>query len=183
MIAVHSSFASFAAARRSGIEGLIRQGGKVTRSGVVMLVALAASVPAAAQQSAQPALGEALSAATQPPNCKSDATQVVVCGRADHKYRIDPNVLAATRAAEAPPPKPKLDASKEIACVGPNCGGGDYVPLVGMALTAIKAAELAAQGDDWREAFRTHPDQYRAYQESQESGKPHVNIAITAGSK
>ena len=35
------------------------------------------------------------------------------------------------------------------------------IPLVGMALTALKAAVLASQGEDWREAFKTHPDEYR----------------------
>ena len=151
-----------------------------------MLTVLAIAAPAGAQQdtlAAPPSIGEALSAAKQPPNCKSDSTEVVVCGRSNPKYRIDPDVLAATRAAEAPPPKPNLDASEQIACVGDHCGGGNYVPLVGMALTAVKAAELAAQGDDWREAFRTHPDQYRAYQESKQSKKSHVSIGISAGSK
>ena len=149
-----------------------------------MLVALLVGTPAAAHQApASEALGQALDAAKPVPSCKGDSTQVVVCGRSDHKYRIDPDVLAATRAAEAPPPKPALDASQQVACVGPNCGGGNYVPLVGMALTALKAAELAADGDDWREAFRTHPDQYQAYQRAKDGKKGHVSIEITAGSK
>jgi hypothetical protein len=150
-----------------------------------MLVALlaASQVEAQVPASEAPAIGQALDAAKPSPTCRSDATEVVVCGRSDHKYRIDPDVLAATRAAEAPPPKPELDASQQIACVGPSCGGGNYVPLVGMALTALKAAELAAQGDDWRDAFRTHPDQYQAYQQSKDGKKGHVSIGITAGSK
>lgn len=156
----------------------------MTRNCGVMLVALLVGTPAAAQQApASEALGQALDAAKPAPSCKGDSTQVVVCGRSDHKYRIDPDVLAATRAAEAPPPKPALDASQQVACVGPNCGGGNYVPLVGMALTALKAAELAADGDDWREAFRTHPDQYQAYQRAKDGKKGHVSIGIAAGSK
>ena len=158
----------------------------MTRSCGLILAPLLAVSPVAAQQAAPadpPAIRQALSAAKQAPSCKSDAAEVVVCGRSDHKYRIDPDVLAATRAAEAPPPKPELDASQQIACVGASCGGGNYVPLVGMALTALKAAELAAQGDDWREAFRTHPDQYQAYQRSKDAKKGRVSIGITAGSK
>lgn len=152
----------------------------------LMLMPLAIAAPAAAQQATAPAptrLGQAIDAAKQPPNCTSDSTEVVVCGRSSPRYRIDPNVLAATRAAEAPPPKPNLDASQPISCVGDHCGGGNYVPLVGMALTALKAAELAADGDDWREAFRTHPDQYQAYQRAKDGKKGHVSIGITAGSK
>lgn len=158
----------------------------MTRSCGVMLAVLATAAPAAAQQdtsAAPPSIAQALTVAKQPPNCSSDATQVVVCGRSSPKYRIDPDVLAAARAAEAPPPKPNPDASQQIACVGDHCGGGNYVPLVGMALKAVKAAELAAQGDDWREAFRTHPDQYQAYQQSKQRERAHVSIGITAGSK
>ena len=118
-------------------------------------------------------------------DCKSsDPHEVVVCGRSQQRYRIDPIVLAATRAAEAPPPKPPLDASRDTSCIGANCGGGT-IPLVGMALTALKAAELAADGDDWREAFRTRPDQYQEYQEekAKEAARSHIAIGVSAGNK
>jgi hypothetical protein len=90
--------------------------------------------------------------------CKDDDPKaVVVCGPSQQQYRIDPAVLAATRRAEALPPKLPVDATAADHCSGPNCGGGSYVPLVGMALTALKAVKLAADGDDWRDAFRTRP--------------------------
>jgi hypothetical protein len=112
--------------------------------------------------------------------CNSDdPSTVVVCGRSQQRYRIDPLVLEATREAEAPPPKPKLDATTTNACTGPNCGGG-VIPLVGMALTAVKAAVLASQGDDWREAFRTRPDQYRAYEDAK-ARTSRISIGVTAG--
>jgi len=115
--------------------------------------------------------------------CKSnDPAEVVVCGRSQQRYRIDPQVLAATRAAEALPPKPALDASRDSSCTGANCGGGT-IPLVGMALAVLKAAELAVQGDDWREAFRTHPDQYQLYEQSKASKKARVSIGLGAASK
>ena len=115
--------------------------------------------------------------------CKSnDPAEVVVCGRSQQRYRIDPQVLAANRAADALPPKPALDASRDSSCTGPNCGGGT-IPLVGMALAVLKAAELAVQGDDWREAFRTHPDRYELYQQSEARKKARVTIGVTAASK
>jgi len=84
----------------------------------------------------------------------------------------------------AGPFKPLLDASTEQSCVGPDCGGAT-IPLVGMALVALKAAELAAQGDDWREAFRTRPDAYRAYQEAKakEAKRARVSVGLSASSK
>lgn len=119
----------------------------------------------------------------RPTMCKSsDPDTVVVCGRSTNRYRIDPNVLAADRAADAAPIKPQLDATAPGPCTGSTCGGGDYIPLVGMALTALRAAELAADGDDWRDAFRTHPDQYRIYRQrkAEQADKGHVTIGVSA---
>ncbi|HEX5258636.1 MAG TPA: hypothetical protein VFW35_07635 [Sphingomicrobium sp.] len=119
-------------------------------------------------------------------NCKSDdPDRVVVCGRSRHPYRIDPDVLAAERAVEAPPVRAPLTADDaHMACIGAQCGTGGVVPLVGMALTALKAAELAADGDDWRDAFRTHPDEYRAYEQarSKPSTGAGVSVGVSAGS-
>ncbi|NUQ18422.1 MAG: hypothetical protein HOP95_08235 [Sphingomonas sp.] len=132
----------------------------------------------------QPTIGKALKDAGAQACKSSNAEEVLVCGRSGSLYRIDPTVLAATRAVEAPPPKPPLDASTDQTCVGPKCGGAT-IPLVAVALTALKAAELAAQGDDWREAFRTHPDAYQAYQEARikEAKRPRVSFGLSAASK
>ena len=162
-------------------------GAQVTRPiPVLLLVTLCWPAAAIAEdhpgQPPQLSLSEVLTQGERQsaPSCTSrDATEVVVCGRSQQRYRIDPDVLAATRAAEAPAPKPPLDATSGNPCVGPDCGGGT-IPLVGIALTALKAAELAAQGDDWRDAFRMPPDQYQAYQQSK-SRK--IDIGITAGSQ
>lgn len=151
-----------------------------------LLAGLAWPGTAVAQQAPPEAIAKAISDAglAGSGKCKSTSpAEVVVCGRSEQRYRIDPQVLAATRAAEALPPKPELDASRDSSCTGPNCGGGT-IPLVGMALTALKAAELAAQGDDWREAFRTHPDQYQLYQDAKAKEKrASVNIGVAAGNK
>lgn len=159
----------------------------------LLLIAAGVAFPgvAGAQErspASSPSLGEALTSANpgHAGACKSDdPAKIVVCGRSQQRYRIDPDVLAATRAAEAPPPKPALDATADSACTGPNCGGGT-IPLVGMALTALKAVELAAEGDDWREAFRTRPDQYRAYEDAkakEKAKKGGISIGVSAGNK
>lgn len=158
----------------------------MSKTACLSLFAIVTASAAGAQQSPPPApeaLAGALSSATAEPRCDTrDTAEVVVCGHSQQKYRIDPGVLAATRTAEAPP-KPELDATAATPCTGANCGGGNYVPLVGMALTALKAAELAANGDDWRDAFRTKPDQYRVYQQekARAASKPRVSIGVSAG--
>jgi hypothetical protein len=54
-----------------------------------------------------------------------------------------------------------------------------------MALTAVKAAELAAHGDDWRDALRTHEDEYRLYKEAEErkAKERGIKISVAAGSR
>ena len=158
----------------------------MTKAACLLLAVLSSPAMAAHGQPAPKTIAQALAEASpsREPKCEdADPHAVVVCGRSQAPYRIDPDVLAATRAAEAPPPKPPVGSDPPEQCTGPHCGGGSYVPLVGMALTALKAAELAAQGDDWREAFRTRPDQYRLYQEERAKGvkKGGVSIGVTVG--
>ena len=159
----------------------------MTKAASLLLLAFAWSPAMAAQdQPGRMTMPQALRDAAPGAQSKCDNDDrhaVVVCGRSQAPYRIDPNVLAATRAAEAPPPKPPVGSAPPEQCTGPNCGGGSYVPLVGMALTALKAVELAAQGDDWREAFRTRPGQYRLYQEQQakRAKKSGVSVGVTVG--
>lgn len=156
-------------------------------AGVLLLIAFAAPMPAWAQRVPPPPAsvsGPSKDSDRQHPadKCKSsDSQTVVVCGRSSSSYRIDPAVLAATRAAEAAPAKPALDATGNPPCIGPNCGGAT-LPLVGMALAGLKAVELAAEGEDWREAFRTRPDQYRLYQEKAKGAKKaKITVGISAG--
>ena len=162
----------------------------VKRACLLLVTGLSWAAAAGAQQPPQAppsAMAEALRSAASADATRacdrSNPAEVVVCGRSTPRYRIDPGVLAAERAVETPPAKAPLDASTDQSCTGPNCGGGT-IPLVGMALTAIKAAELAAQGDDWREAFRMRPDAYGAYEDAKakQSKKPHVTIGVSAGS-
>ena len=109
---------------------------------------------------------------------------MVVCGARNDRYRIDPAVLQTIRAREALPAKPplKADAAPKGGCVGhEECKGGT-VPLVGVALAAVKAAVLAAQGEDWRTVLRTHEDEYALYKEAQarEAMKRRVRIGVGA---
>jgi hypothetical protein len=162
----------------------------MSRAGCSFLVLSLFVAPAASAQTG-PQTGQELAHALQDAgvgtarSCEAeDPKAVVVCGTARQPYRIDPTVLAATREADAAPPKPPLGGDiPQATCSGPQCGGAT-IPLVGMALTALKAAELAAEGDDWRDAFRTRPDPYSLYERKKaEEKKPRVSIGVSAGSK
>jgi len=123
--------------------------------------------------------------AQQSAACKgSTADDVVVCGTKNDRYRIDPAVLQTIRARDALPAKPplKADAAPTGGCVGhEECKGGT-VPLVGVALAAVKAVVLAAEGDDWRKVLRTHEDEYALYKEAQarEAMRRRVRVAVGA---
>lgn len=157
----------------------------MTKAARMLLLTVVAASGASAVHGQTPPASKSIAGAIEDaaagalPKCSNDdPNAVVVCGRSQKLYRIDPLVLATTRAAEAPPPKPPIDATTAEQCTGPDCGGGSYVPLVAVALTAVKAAELAAQGDDWRDAFRTRPDQYRVYQQEQAKQAKSRGISI-----
>ena len=140
---------------------------------------------AAAAQAAGKALQPSAAAQVEAECRDSSSADLVVCGKGAKRYRIDPSVLEAQRAHDAPPPKPPLTAemSPESGCVGPQACKGGVVPLVGMALVAAKAAALAAEGEDWRDALRTHEDEYRLYQQAEErrAKDRRVKIGVTAG--
>lgn len=112
---------------------------------------------------------------------------VVVCGERTKSYRIDPLVLEADRQAAAKPVKPPLDASATVAgadCIGPQKCGDKPLPLVAVALAAVKAAALAAASEDWKQAFRNGPTDYDRYQGAKEAKKkPKVRIAFGSGPK
>ena len=128
--------------------------------------------------------GVALPKLEEPWRSESPA-DVAVCAKRGQQYRIDKSVLEASRAAEARPPKPPIVADNDSTkgCVGPMACQGDMIPLVGMAMVAAKAAALAASGEDWREAIRTHEDEYRLCKQAEarraRDRKPRIGIAFS----
>jgi hypothetical protein len=126
---------------------------------------------------------------TSSASCRNEhEAEIIVCGRQGSPYRIDPVVLETQRARDALPPKPPVgaDTVADSGCLGgrgSGCTNGGAIPLVGMALAAVKAAELAGQGDDWRDAIRTHEDEYRLYKEAEErkAKERGVKIGISTG--
>jgi hypothetical protein len=157
---------------------------------LLMSAAQAAASPAAVPAAA-PNIADALRVESRSSGaaCRNEhGSEIVVCGRQGSRYRIDPVVLETQRARDALPPKPPVgaDTVADNGCVGgrgDGCTNGGVIPLVGMALAAVKAAELAANGDDWRDAIRTHEDEYRIYKQAEErkAKERGVKIGISTG--
>jgi hypothetical protein len=115
--------------------------------------------------------------------CSSDdLTRIIVCGQARHDYRIETPVLEGERAISSAPARVQTrDPLSYAQCVGPNCGG-DFLPLIPMALKIIGAAVDAASGNDWRQDFRTRPDAYDAYVDAKAAKSGHkVTVGVGAG--
>ena len=110
--------------------------------------------------------------------------EILVCAEPRRKYRVDPVVLAIERESEKGPAKPPLDASTTTAggdCIGPQKCGDAVLPLVKVALAALKAATLAAKGEDWKDAFRPRPPEYQRYLEEQARAKTRAKVQVTLG--
>lgn len=122
-----------------------------------------------------------------PAGCGSgDGKEVVVCGKRERSpYRIDPLTLDVLRSKEAANnPTRVQDRSGDPQLCGTvrnECGGGT-IPLLEPALRVASAVVKAANGEDWREAFRNGPSDYDRYQEAKRKrAKPSISIGITAG--
>ncbi|QIL03172.1 hypothetical protein G7078_10550 [Sphingomonas sinipercae] len=133
----------------------------------------------------------ALVAPTESGKCQAGApNEVVVCGKREPNYRLDPAALATARARDALPAAPDptaalANASPCSAGIGPQgCTGKADIDFVAVGLLAAKAAAAAAQGEDWRETFRTRPDEYneyRAAKDRENRKRPHVTLGFGAG--
>lgn len=108
--------------------------------------------------------------------CRPEApNDVIVCRqRGTNLYRIDPTVLKATRVkelAENPPRPTDPSVVAESCAVGPIvCPGAGSVDFIGPLILLTKSLVNAAQGKDWREPFRTKPDDYQLHEQAKRDG-------------
>jgi hypothetical protein len=118
--------------------------------------------------------------------CTSADDEILVCGAPRNTYRVDPVVMAIERELAEGPPRPALDASNTVAgsdCIGPRKCGDEVLPLVQLALAALRAATLAAKGEDWKDAFRSRPLEYQRYLEQQARARKRAKVEVTIGAK
>ena len=108
------------------------------------------------------------------PKCETppstDGT-IVVCGRKDERYRIDPTVLAAIRTRDSRGgPRPDAHAAMfHEGCSGIGlspCAGQNVVPVSSILFVAVTALVKAAKGEDLRPMLHTVPDEYALYKQA-----------------
>jgi hypothetical protein len=151
-------------------------------------LAVALAWPAAALSQAGPPPTAPMDLHTQPPAMECVPTgadhEVIVCGnRQRSPYRPDEAVVDAERSKEAGsnPARVQDRSGNPDLCgtVRNECSGGT-IPLLEPALRVATAIVDAAEGDDWRQAFRNGPSDYDRYRDAKpKRGK--ISIGITAG--
>jgi len=115
-----------------------------------------------------------------------DQADVVVCAKRERPYRIDPNVLAGQRARDALPVDTRTAQERAVegSCHDQpsKCQGGGVIPILPAAIKTVEAVVLAVEGEDWRQPFRTKPDEYEAYRATQERERSRVSVSVRASS-
>ena len=105
------------------------------------------------------------------PGCDraGDEDTVVVCGRNDRRFRIDPATLSAVRAIERKNdhgnhmrPLAIIGGCSETGPMG--CRGEGVIPVSMMAFKALGLIATAIRGEDLRPALRQGPTDYEIYQ-------------------
>jgi hypothetical protein len=131
--------------------------------------------PAYGPSEPAPAKAAANSGATRkdcsPTTPDPDSDTIVVCVVKPDGYRIDPDILAATKAkrdadqGKARPPENYADNT--CATVGPNgCAFAPAINLLAAAMTAAEIADRVSKGQEIGSVFRTDPQltEYQYYQ-------------------
>lgn len=141
-----------------------------------MALALA-STAAVAQSPAKPPAAEPLRIVLPViehgcPSLKPTDDTIVVCGREDRRYRIDPVVLAVNRARDAKGGAPRPDGRTSLfqeRCSpvgGAVCPGQGTLPISSIAITVATALIKVAKGEDLRPMLRPTPSEYEMYKQA-----------------
>ena len=96
---------------------------------------------------------------------------IVVCGRKDERYRIDPTVLSAIRSRDSRGgPRPDAHTamfSEGCSPVGiSRCAGQNVIPISSIVMVLATAVSKIARGEDLRPMLHTVPDDYALYQDA-----------------
>ncbi|MDQ3078191.1 MAG: hypothetical protein M3Q83_05035 [Pseudomonadota bacterium] len=96
---------------------------------------------------------------------------IVVCGRKNDRYRIDPKVLAALRSRDAqrglrPEARTMIFNERCSAVGGTACPGQNVVPISSMLIVAVTALVKIARGEDLLPMLKTIPDDYELFKQA-----------------
>ena len=111
--------------------------------------------------------------------------EIVVCGSKDKKYGPDADVMTAAEAAPLPPmPDSRERATARQCGTGGNLCDSGQIPVTAIALAGAKAVIQAVKGEEWKEVFRTRPDEYQRYlaARNRRQARARVSVGVRAGS-
>ena len=138
----------------------------------LMAVLLLSGAASAAQEGPSPRVAAPLRIVIPivEPRCETPPADgvIVVCGRKDDRYRIDPTVLAAIRSRDSRGgPRPDAHTtmfSERCSPVGlSSCSGQNVVPVSSILIVVATAVAKAVRGEDLRPMLHTVPDEYELY--------------------
>jgi hypothetical protein len=166
------------ASTRAGVRNRRKLDGVTRVLPAIILTLSAAAAPAATPTSSADAPSASAPAgrstgASDLPCPSGDPQSIVVCAQRGQAYRLDSNVIDASRQAEAngrsassaAPPAQAVCAASPMGC-GTGLEGLD---LANVAIVAGTTAVRAAKGEDWRRAFRTGgADEYQLYRQAKQ---------------
>ena len=111
--------------------------------------------------------------------------EVVVCGSKEKKYGPDADVMRAADPAPLPPTPDSRERATAVQCgTGGNLCDSGQIPVTAVALAGAKAVLQAIKGEDWKEVFRTRPDEYQRYLDARQrrQASARVSVGVPAGS-
>ena len=153
---------------------------------LVAIAVLGEAAAAAPADSAPPANPQAKAADRCPTLPNAQPGEIVVCGERPQGYRLDPDVIEASRGKRGGGPLKRPERFRDTSCasVGPaGCiGAGAGVNLIGAALTAAEMAARLARGQPIGGMFVTdpHPTEYQRYVAAKRAREAREAEAATA---
>jgi hypothetical protein len=141
-------------------------------AGPSLALALLAQAVGEAPAAPPPTAKQPKSADGCPVLANAQPGEILVCGQKPQGYRIDPDVLEASRGKHSGgrPKRPDRMADTSCAVVGPaGCiGANPGINIVGAVLTAAEMASRLAKGQEIGSMFITDPQptEYQRYVEA-----------------
>ena len=161
-------------------------------AGLLVAIALLGDGAGAAPASSVPAIPQANAADRCPTLPNAQPGEIVVCGERPQGYRLDPDVMEASRGMRGGGRLKRPERHRDTSCasVGPaGCiGAGAGINLIGAALTAAEMAARLAKGQPIGSMFVTDPQpteyqRYVAAKRAREAREAEAAVAAKVAAK
>jgi hypothetical protein len=141
-------------------------------AGLPVAILLMAQAAGEAPAAAAPAAEQTKPADRCPTLPNAQPGEIVVCGERPQGYRLDPDVLEASRGKRSGGPLKRPERHRDTSCAvvgAAGCiGAGAGINLIGAALTAAEMAARLVKGQEIGSMFVTDPQptEYQRYLEA-----------------